>query len=265
MPAGRLVARHRRNDRLMELETGWTLLLFIAVGFGAQIIDGALGMAYGLISTSVLLALGIPPAQASASVHAAEMVTTGISGGAHAWFGNVDRQLFRRLVVPGCLGGVAGAMLAANMKPDLLKPLVLGYLVLMGLFVLWRGWRQRQARREPRWVPVIGVGAGFLDAIGGGGWGPMATSTLLAQGTPPRHTVGSVNAAEFFVTTAITLAFVSGIGFNFGIVTLGLLLGGGLAAPLSAWVVRRVPQRGLLLGVGVLVLAIAGFQILRLF
>ncbi len=248
----------------MDLETGWTLLLFVAVGFGAQIIDGALGMAYGLVSTSVLLALGVPPAQASASVHAAEMVTTGISGGAHAWFGNVDRRLFLGLVVPGCLGGIAGALLASRMDPGLLKPLVLAYLVLMGLFVLWRGWRQRVGTRSARFVPGIGAGAGFLDAIGGGGWGPMATSTLLAQGTPPRQTVGSVNAAEFFVTTAITVTFISGLGFRFGMVTLGLLLGGGLAAPLAAWVVRHVPQRGLLLGVGVLILTIAGVQILRL-
>ena len=248
----------------MELDTGWTLLLFIAVGFGAQIIDGALGMAYGLISTSVLLAMGVPPAQASASVHAAEMVTTGISGGAHAWFGNVDRRLFRRLALPGCLGGVAGALLASRLSPDLLKPLVLGYLVLMGLFVLWRGWRQRIGQRDPRFVPAIGIGAGFLDAIGGGGWGPMATSTLLAQGTPPRHTVGSVNAAEFFVTTAITIAFVSELGFRFGLVTLGLLLGGGMAAPFAAWVVQRIPQRGLLLGVGALILVIAGVQLVRL-
>lgn len=248
----------------MELDSAWTLLLFIAVGFGAQIVDGALGMAYGLVSTSVLLALGVPPAQASASVHAAEMVTTGISGTAHAWFGNVDRRLFTRLVLPGVLGGVFGAMVAARMPSDWLKPLVLVYLFAMGAFVLWRAWHRRIAQRDPRAVPAIGAVAGFLDAVGGGGWGPMATSTLLAQGNPPRYTVGSVNAAEFFVTTAITVAFISEMGFAFGMVTLGLLLGGGAAAPFAAWVVKHVPQRGLLLLVGVLILTISLVQLAML-
>ncbi len=248
----------------MDLEIGWTLLLFIAVGFGAQIVDGALGMAYGLVSTSVLLAMGVPPAQASASVHAAEMVTTGISGTAHAWFGNVDRRLFLRLVLPGVLGGVAGALIASRMPSDWLKPLVLFYLLAMGVFVLWRAWRRVISQRDPRAVPAIGVVAGFLDAIGGGGWGPMATSTLLAQGNPPRYTVGSVNAAEFFVTTAITIAFITEMGFDFGVVTLGLLLGGGAAAPFAAWVVRHIPQRGLLLIVGALILTIAIVQLVLL-
>lgn len=248
----------------MELDPGWTLLLFAAVGFAAQIIDGALGMAYGLVSTSVLLALGVPPAQASASVHAAEMVTTGISGTAHAWFGNVDRRLFRQLVLPGMVGGAAGAVLAARLPAEWLKPAVLAYLLAMGVFVLWRAWHQRIRDRDPRAVPAIGAVAGFLDAVGGGGWGPMATTTLLAQGNPPRFTVGSVNAAEFFVTSAITVAFVSELGFQFGWVTLGLLLGGALAAPLAAWVVQRLPRQGLLWLVGVLIVVIAAVQLLLL-
>lgn len=248
----------------MDVDSVWTLLLFVAVGFGAQIIDGALGMAYGLVSTSVLLALGIPPAQASASVHAAEMVTTGISGSAHAWFGNVDRRLFAQLVLPGIAGGALGALLASRLPADRLKPMVLLYLLAMGLFILWRGWRRRIAQRDPRLVPAIGGVAGFLDAIGGGGWGPMATSTLLAQGSPPRYTIGSVNAAEFFVTTAITVTFISELGFRFGMITLGLLLGGGAAAPFAAWAVRRLPQRGLLLAVGVLILVIAAVQLATL-
>ena len=245
----------------MDFDAGWLLLTFIVVGFLAQLIDGALGMAYGLVSTSVLLAMGVPPAQASASVHAAEMVTTGISGSAHAWFGNIDKRLFKRLVLPGVLGGVAGALLASRLDPALLKPLVLVYLLVMGVFVLWRAWRRVISQRDPRHVPAIGTVAGFLDAIGGGGWGPMATSTLLAQGTPPRYTVGSVNAAEFFVTTAITVTFITQLGFDFGVITLGLLLGGGLAAPLAAWVVKHLPQRGLLILVGVLILAIASVQL----
>lgn len=248
----------------MDLDSTSTLLLFIAIGFAAQIIDGALGMAYGLISTTVLLALGVAPAQASASVHAAEMVTTGISGGAHAWFGNIDRRLFAKLVVPGMLGGIAGAILASRLPAETLRPLVLAYLAVMGVFVVWRGWRARAPRSSPNQVPMIGIVAGFLDAAGGGGWGPMATSSLLAQGASPRHTVGSVNAAEFFVTSAITVAFISELGFGFGMVTLGLLLGGAAAAPMAAWVVGRLPQRGLMLMVGTLILALAGVQLLQL-
>lgn len=246
----------------MELDAGWTLLLFIAVGFAAQLIDGALGMAYGLVSTSVLLAMGMPPAQASAAVHAAEMVTTGISGGAHAWFGNIDRRLLWRLVLPGMAGGIAGALLAAQLPTGYLRPAVLAYLLAMGGFVLWRACRPQPATQPPRRVPAIGAAAGFLDAIGGGGWGPMATSTLLAQGSEPRFTVGSVNAAEFFVTTAITAAFVSQLGLDFGLTTLGLLLGGGLAAPLAAWVVTWVPRRGLLLLIGALIVTMALVQLL---
>ncbi|MCK9490188.1 MAG: sulfite exporter TauE/SafE family protein [Xanthomonadales bacterium] len=248
----------------MEMDSGWILLLFILVGFLAQLIDGALGMAYGLVSTSVLLALGMPPAQASAAVHAAEMVTTGISGSAHAWFGNIDRRLLWRLVLPGMAGGIVGALLASHLPADYLRPAVLAYLLAMGGFVLWRALRPRPLNRQPRLVPAIGSAAGFLDALGGGGWGPMATSSLLAQGASPRYTIGSVNAAEFFVTTAITAAFVSQLGLDFGLATLGLLLGGGLAAPLAAWVVTRVPRRALLLLVGVLIVVMAAVQLVLL-
>lgn len=248
----------------MELDAGGLLLLFVLVGFVAQLVDGALGMAYGLVSTSVLLAMGMPPAQASAAVHAAEMVTTGISGSAHAWFGNIDRSLLRRLVLPGMAGGIAGALLASHLPGERLRPLVLAYLLAMGALVLWRAWRPRRTSRPLRRVPLIGSAAGFLDAVGGGGWGPLATSSLLAQGGSPRHTVGSVNAAEFFITTSITATFVSQLGLDFGIATLGLLLGGGLAAPLAAWVVGRLPQRRLLALVGVLVMAVAAAQLLLL-
>ena len=186
-----------------------TFSLFLAVGFIAQLVDGAVGMAYGVISTSVLLAFGVPPAQASATIHAAECFTTGASGASHLLHKNVDWQLFFRLAPAGVVGGVLGAYLLTGFDPTFIKAVVIAYLGVLGVYMLTRA--LRELKDEPphlKHVVPIGVVGGFLDASGGGGWGPIVTSTLLGRGHTPRYVIGSVNSAEFVVTVAISLTFI---------------------------------------------------------
>lgn len=238
------------------------LALFIAVGFGAQLVDGALGMAYGLTSTSVLLSAGIPPAIASASVHAAEVFTTGISGIAHWRHGNVRWRLVWKLALPGMLGGAAGAYLLASVSGDFVKPLVSIYLGLLGAWIILKALRRRLATAEPpRWTGLLGAGGGFFDAIGGGGWGPIVTSTLLSHGTPPRYTIGSVNLTEFFVTLTISLTFLGTIGLELWPIIVGLILGGACAAPIAAMLVKRIPTRPLMFAVGIVIVALSTFNL----
>jgi len=234
------------------------LLLFAVVGFAAQLVDGALGMAYGVTATSVLLSFGIAPAVASASVHAAEVVTTGVSGVAHWRFGNVDRVLFTRLVIPGMLGGAIGAYVLVSIPGEIMRPLVSAYLLAMGAIILLRALTGRRPHHdEPRRLPVLGFAGGFLDAAGGGGWGPLVASTLVSNGTQPRFAIGSVNAAEFFVTAMISATFVMTIGLELWPVIAGLILGGSLAAPLAAYVTQRLPDRPLMVLVAVVVMLLS--------
>ena len=246
------------------MEFASEFLFFVGVGLLAQLVDGALGMAFGLVGSSILLALGLPPATVSASIHAAEVVTTGVSGGAHALFGNVDRRLFVRLAIPGAIGGALGALLLSHADPGMVRPLVMGYLLLLGLLLVLRAVGSRIPRREVRRVPLLGFVAGALDAMGGGGWGPIATSTLIARGGAVRQSIGSANAAEFLVTLVISLTFFSQIGLQHWQVILGLLVGGAIAAPLSALLVKRTPERWLMGAVGLLVLLLAAVQLLLL-
>jgi uncharacterized membrane protein YfcA len=236
-----------------------TFLLFVLVGFLAQMIDGILGMAYGVSATSFLLSLGVAPAVASASVHAAEIVTTGFSGLSHWKFGNVDRTVVRRLLVPGVIGSIAGAYLLVSLEGEALKPWIAGYLLVMGLVILSKAIAYRKAdgvERHHRLVP-LGLAGGFFDAVGGGGWGPIVTGTLVARGNSPRFTVGSVNLAEFFVTAAASATFIATIGLSYWEAIAGLAVGGAVAAPLAAWSTSRVPARPFLVLVGLAVVALS--------
>lgn len=232
-----------------------TILLGFLVGFGAEIIDGALGMAYGVISNTIMLALGYSPAVASASVHAAEIVTTATSGVSHWRFGNVDKKLFKSLIIPGVIGGVIGAYILVNVPAVYIKPVVAAYLMVMGLVIITRGIKGVPSGEVRKNVEVLGLAGGFCDAIGGGGWGPVVTSTLIARGNTPRYTIGSVNLSEFFVTTAESITFFLTIGsmLNWRLI-FGMMLGGVLAAPLGAWTTSRLPVRTLMIMVGLLVL-----------
>jgi uncharacterized membrane protein YfcA len=242
------------------------LLTFAAVGFAAQIVDGALGMAFGVISNTLLLSLGVPPAAASAGVHTVETFTTAVSGISHAVHRNVNWRLFFRLMIPGVIGGVLGAYVLSNIDAAVAKPFILAYLIAIGLYLLYRGWRYPPHERDPRIVEPLGLIGGFLDAAGGGGWGPVVTSNLLVQGASPRITVGTVNTAEFFLTATVSATFITQLGLAaVTIATVGLLIGGVLAAPLGAVLAKRVPARALLLMVGAILVVTSLFNLWRAF
>jgi uncharacterized membrane protein YfcA len=205
--------------------------------------------------------MGLPPAAVSASVHTAEIFTTGVSGASHGLLGNADRKLMLRLAVPGVIGGVIGAYVLAQLPGDAIKPFVYAYLLVLAVLILLRAIGRRIPRNEVKRVGVLGFFAGLLDAIGGGGWGPMATSTLLARGGEARTSIGTVSASEFVVTLAISITFLLTVGIAHWQIVLGLLVGGVIAAPLAAMLVRHLPERAVLGAVGSLVLGISVFQI----
>lgn len=234
----------------------------VLVGFVAQLIDGALGMAYGLVSTSFLLSLGVPPAAASAAVHTAEMFTTGASGAAHAWRKNVQWKLVWRLAPAGIAGGIAGVLLVSYTPVNIIKPIVSAYLLLMGVFVVYLALRGKIAPPdEPKGVRRLGLVGGFFDAAGGGGWGPIVTTTLLGRGHTPRNAVGSVSMSEFLVTVAISAAFFLTLGSVRWTDIAGLLIGGVIAAPIAAFAVNVAKPRVLLGTIGCFVVSLAIYQI----
>lgn len=242
------------------------LLPFIGIGFAAQLIDGALGMAFGTISATLLVGMGVPPATASAGVHTVESFTTGVSGISHVIHRNVNWRLFARLVIPGVIGGVLGAYVLSNVDAETARPIVLAYLLSIGLYLLWRGATHKHTEREPKIVEPLGLAGGFLDAAGGGGWGPIVTSNLMVQGATPRTTIGTVNTAEFFLTVTISATFIATIGWEaFTVATVGLLIGGVIAAPLGALVAKRVEADRLLALVGLILTATSGYGLYRLF
>ena len=241
------------------------LVPFILIGFAAQLVDGALGMAYGQISSTILISIGVPPAAASASVHTAETFTTAVSGISHVAHRNVDWWLFVRIVVPGVIGGVAGAYLLSQYSDEpWVKPTVLIYLAALGLYLFYRGIMHRHTERRPRIIAPLGLVGGFLDASGGGGWGAIVTSNLLVQGSNPRKTIGTVNTAEFFLTVTISATFIATLGWAaFTTATLGLLIGGVLAAPFGAWIAKKVNPDLLLTFVGAILTLTSGYGLYR--
>jgi uncharacterized membrane protein YfcA len=239
------------------------LIPYILVGFGAQLVDGALGMAFGVISSTLLITIGVNPAAASASVHAVEVFTTGASGISHTLHKNVNWRLFRRIVIPGVIGGILGAYVL-TLAMDSARPFVLAYLVGIGIYLLWRGIRYGHQERKPRIVEPLGFIGGFLDAAGGGGWGPVVTSNLLVQGAHPRKVIGTVNTAEFFLSVTISATFIASLGFEaFTMAMAGLLIGGLAAAPLGGYAAKKVPPRALLIMVGIVLVATSSYGIWR--
>ena len=239
------------------------LLFYVVVGFVAQMIDGTLGMAYGVSASSLLLTRGLSPAIVSATVHAAEVFTTGISAVSHHCFGNVDRRLFWRLVIPGVLGAVLGAYVLCQIPGDRFKPVVAVYLLGMGVFIVVRVFRAVPARSVTTHLAPLGFFGAFIDAVGGGGWGPVVASTLVARGNHARLTVGSVNAAEFFVTLAASITFILTLGISHWPVIAGLAIGGGIAAPIAAYACKRIPLRPFMFLVGLLVIGLSLRTLIR--
>jgi uncharacterized protein len=243
------------------------ILPFFAIGFVAQMIDGALGMAFGVISNTALLWMGVPPALATRNVHIIKMFTGGASGISHMYHRNVDWKLFARLSVTGIIGGVAGAyaMSLLHLKDaKFILPYVYAYLTLIEFSIFWRGFGHKVKEQQARIVEPYGLAGGFLDATGGGGWGPVVTSNLLAQGHNPRMTVGTVNAAEFVIAVAVSITYWSKLGISdVPAPVIGLLLGGVCAAPLASRITHLIPARVMMITVGILLICISIFGILN--
>lgn len=239
-----------------------TILIFILIGFVAQLVDGALGMAYGVTSTSLLIATGMPPALASATVHAAEIFTSGASGLSHAALRNIDWQVLWRLALAGIVGAICGALLISMFDLHAARPLIAVYLFAMGLILIRKAFLPGRLSVPIGKVRVLGFVGGLIDTAGGGGWGPVVASNMMARGGDPVKTVGTVNGAEFFMTLAATATFFSVLGPVFSEAALGMIIGGVIAAPIAAMGARRVPRKWLLLLVGITICALSVYNIL---
>lgn len=235
------------------------ILFYMLGGFIAQMIDGALGMAYGVSATTFLLSFGVSPAAASASVHASEIFTSGVSGLMHLRFGNVNNKLFKTLLLPGVLGAILGAYILSSAEDYVhyIKPLVAVYTLVLGLVIIRKAIQKIKKKRRIRKMGLLAVTGGFLDSVGGGGWGPIVSSSLIASGRHPMYTIGSVNLTEFFVSFASSVTFITLIGLDHWQVVLGLVLGGMVAAPVAALIARRLPVKTMMILVGLIVVIVS--------
>jgi hypothetical protein len=241
----------------------WFLLLVSVAGFLAQLVDGAMGMAFGITSTTLLIFLAYNPAAASAIVHLVEIVTSSISGASHIRFGNVDWHALVKVAVPGAVGAFIGAMLLSSVDLSAAKPWTASILLVLGALVLYRFTRPiilgKKRRARARWLAPLGLVGGFIDSTGGGGWGPVVTTSLTASNAlEPRKAIGTTNTAEFVVALAASIGFLIGLGAEQipWDAVVALLIGGALAAPIAAWLVSKAPQRLLGILVGNLIIAL---------
>jgi uncharacterized protein len=230
---------------------------YVGVGLAAQLVDGTLGMAYGITSTSFLLGIGVPPALSSTSVHVSEMFTTGASAVSHYQFKNINKKLFKALLW-GVVGSVTGAYLLSEIiDGDAIKPYISLYMLILGGVIIKKAFQKNITKKKTKKVGILAIFGGFMDAIGGGGWGPIVTSTLLGQGRNPRYAIGSVNAAEFLITLSSGLTFLFFEGVNSWKIILGLVIGGIIAAPFGAILINKVPRRPLMFIVGFVVILLS--------
>lgn len=237
--------------------------IYFAVGLFAQLIDGSLGMAYGVSSTTFLMSAGVPPAAASASVHVAEVFTTGISGLSHWRFGNVNKKLFFKLAIPGSIGAAMGAFILTSVDGNFIKPYVSIYLLIMGIVIILKALKKFIQFKAPDKVGLLALAGGFLDNIGGGGWGPVVTTTLLGRGAQPRTTIGSVNSSEFFVSLTGAGVFTLLIGLQGFSIIAGLILGGIIAAPLGAYICSRINTKTAMIFVGILIIVLSTRTVIK--
>jgi uncharacterized protein len=233
--------------------------LFVLAGFIAQMIDGALGMAYGVSASTFLLSFGVPPAAASASIHTSEIFTSGVSGLMHLKFGNVNKKLFKTLLLPGVIGAALGAYVLSSLEEYnyILKPIIAVYTLYLGVLIIVKAVKGRNRKVKTKTIPPLATFGGFMDSIGGGGWGPIVSSTLIAGGRHPRYTVGSVNLAEFFVALASSLTFFAIIGLSHIQIIVGLVLGGVIAAPIAANLSKKLPVKTMMIMVGIVVILVS--------
>jgi hypothetical protein len=242
----------------------WTFVAYVLTGFIAQLIDGALGMAHGVTCTTLLFYFGVSPAVATASVHTTKVFTAGASGLSHLYLGNVDRKLLLRLILPGIIGAVAGAyMISEVFDGKWIKPYITLYLLFLGVVILLKSFRSQRPKTEIKFVSTLGAVGGFLDSIGGGGWGPIVTSNIVNQGNDPREAVGTVNTAEFFVAFFSTAVFLIFVVVESWQVVLGLIGGGLLAAPLGALLVRKITAKALMFLVGLIIILTQSYTLIN--
>jgi uncharacterized protein len=233
-------------------------LIFFLIGIFAQLVDGTLGMGYGATSTSFLLAYGISPAISSAGVHVAEMFTTGASAISHHRFGNINKKLVKNLLIPGVIGSVIGAYLLSDViDGDKIKPFIAVYMMALAVIIIIKAMRKNIIKKKTKKLGYLATFGGFMDAVGGGGWGPIVTSTLLGRGRNPRYTIGSVNAAEFAVSFASGITFMLFGGIQGWPIIIGLILGGIIAAPIAAYLVNKLPRKPLMVAVGILIIILS--------
>lgn len=233
-------------------------LVFFAIGVFAQLVDGTLGMGYGATSTSFLLAYGIPPVISSTGVHVAEMFTTGASAISHHKFGNINKKLVKNLLIPGVLGSVTGAYLLSDViDGDFIKPFIAVYMIVLALIIIRKASRKTIVKKKTKKLGILATFGGFMDSVGGGGWGPIVTSTLLGRGRNPRYTIGSVNAAEFAVSFASGITFMLFGGIAGWQIIIGLILGGVMAAPLAAYLVNKIKRKPMMIAVGILIILLS--------
>jgi uncharacterized membrane protein YfcA len=232
-------------------------LWMLAIGFAAQMVDGALGMGYGVISTTLLLSGGVNPVVVSGSIHTAEMFSSGASGYSHYKFGNVNKKLFKTLLIPGVIGAICGALLLGffgEKYAGWLRPIISVYTLLLGIRILINAFKKNIKSQKVKRAGWLAGAGGFLDSFGGGGWGPLVTSTLISKGRSPKYVIGSVSLTEFFVTFSSAVTFFLILGVSHIDTVLGLIIGGLIAAPLAARLVGKLPIKKMFLGVGIIVI-----------
>jgi uncharacterized membrane protein YfcA len=265
MVVGHLLISFFTPEKISSLFNSLTpdILYYVLGGFIAQMIDGALGMAYGVTATTFLLSVGISPAAASASVHASEVFTSGVSGYMHLKFGNVNSKLFKTLVIPGVIGAILGAYVLSSLEDYAvyIKPIVSVYTLFLGAIIIRKALIKRQEKRQLKKVGLLALFGGYLDSIGGGGWGPIVSSTLIASGRHPKYTIGSVNLTEFFVSLASSITFFTVIGLGYWQVIVGLILGGVVAAPIAARLANKLPIKTMMILVGLVIIIVSLRQI----
>ena len=234
------------------------LLAFFLIGVFAQLVDGALGMGYGATSTSFLLAYGVPPVVSSTAVHVSEMFTTGASALSHHRFGNINKKLVKHLLIPGVLGSITGAYLLSDViSGDVIKPFIAVYMIVLAAIIIKKALKKNIEKKKTKKLSALAVFGGFMDSVGGGGWGPIVTSTLLGRGRNPKYTIGSVNAAEFAISFASGITFMLFGGIHGWQVIIGLIAGGVIAAPIAAFLVTRIKRKPMMIAVGILIILLS--------
>ena len=264
-----LIYNHYANFSVDAFIAGFNqeFLVFFAIGVFAQLVDGTLGMGYGATSTSFLLAYGVPPVVSSTAVHVSEMFTTGASALSHHRFGNINKKLVKHLLIPGVLGSITGAYLLADViNGDIIKPFIAVYMIVLAvIIIIKKALKKSIVKKKTKKLGYLAVFGGFMDSVGGGGWGPIVTSTLLGRGRNPRYTIGSVNAAEFAISFASGITFMLFGGIHGWQVIIGLILGGVISAPLAAYLVNKIKRKPMMVAVGVLIIILSLKTLSKLF